>query len=163
MSLSCVPSRYLCRYCRSADPLPTPAPPQLQRTPTSESVATKRKTQGTALSIPLMAMASSVSSVVVCSSSFFVKGTAVSSSSLRLSPSVAAFGISNGGGSRITAMATKKVTARPKFSGKKSWLPGVKSGGNLVDPEWLDGSYVTTYTCVSRVQACWISASCDFF
>jgi hypothetical protein len=113
-----------------------------------------------------MAMASSASLVVVCSSSFFVKGTAVSSSSsssLRLSPSVAAFGISNGGGSRITAMATKKVSARPKFSGgKKSWLPGVKGGGNLVDPEWLDGSYVTTYTSVSRVQACWISASCDF-
>ncbi len=107
-------------------------------------------------------MASTASSVVVCSSSFFLKGTAVSSSSLRLSPSVAAFGISNGGGSRITAMATKKVTARPKFSGKKSWLPGVKGGGNLVDPEWLDGSYVTTYTSVSRVQACWISASCDF-
>jgi hypothetical protein len=40
-------------------------------------------------------------------------------------------------------MATKKVTAKPKFSGKKSWLPGVKSGGDLVDPEWLDGSYVT--------------------
>ncbi|KAH9563755.1 hypothetical protein CY35_05G142800 [Sphagnum magellanicum] len=93
-----------------------------------------------------MAMASSVSSaVVVCSSSFFVKGTAVSSSSLRLSPSVAAFGISNGGGSRITAMATKKVTARPKFSGKKSWLPGVKGGGNLVDPEWLDGSLPGDY------------------
>jgi hypothetical protein len=114
-----------------------------------------------------MAMASSASLVVVCSSSFFVKGTAVSSSSsssLRLSPSVAAFGISNGGGSRITAMATKKVSARPKFSGgKKSWLPGVKGGGNLVDPEWLDGSYVTTYTSVSRVQACWISASGDFF
>lgn len=25
---------------------------------------------------------------------------------------------------------------------KKSWLPGVRGGGNLVDPEWLDGSYV---------------------
>lgn len=23
---------------------------------------------------------------------------------------------------------------------KKSWLPGVRAGGNLVDPEWLDGS-----------------------
>lgn len=23
---------------------------------------------------------------------------------------------------------------------KKSWLPGVRTGGNLVDPEWLDGS-----------------------
>lgn len=28
------------------------------------------------------------------------------------------------------------VAAAPK----KSWLPGVKAGGNLVDPEWLDGS-----------------------
>ncbi|CAI0473635.1 unnamed protein product [Linum tenue] len=23
---------------------------------------------------------------------------------------------------------------------KKSWIPAVKGGGNLVDPEWLDGS-----------------------
>ncbi len=75
--------------------------------------------------------------------SSFVKGTVGISSSngLRLSPSVS-FGVGNGC-SRITAMATKKVTAKPKFSGKKSWLPGVKSGGDLVDPEWLDGSYVT--------------------
>jgi light-harvesting complex II chlorophyll a/b binding protein 6 len=23
---------------------------------------------------------------------------------------------------------------------KKSWIPAVKGGGSLVDPEWLDGS-----------------------
>lgn len=23
---------------------------------------------------------------------------------------------------------------------KKSWIPAVKGGGNLLDPEWLDGS-----------------------
>ncbi|KAJ7524027.1 hypothetical protein O6H91_18G073600 [Diphasiastrum complanatum] len=48
------------------------------------------------------------------------------------------FGVSNG--CRVVAMATKKVSARPAL-GKKSWLPGVKAGGNLVDPEWLDGSW----------------------
>ncbi|MQL95984.1 hypothetical protein Taro_028649 [Colocasia esculenta] len=28
---------------------------------------------------------------------------------------------------------------------KKSWLPGVRGGGNLVDPEWLDGSLPGDY------------------
>lgn len=23
---------------------------------------------------------------------------------------------------------------------KKSWIPGVRGGGNFIDPEWLDGS-----------------------
>ncbi len=91
-----------------------------------------------------VATSASVSQLTAAvSRSSFVKGTVSVSSSngLRLSPSVS-FGVGNGC-SRITAMATKKVTAKPKFSGKKSWLPGVKSGGDLVDPEWLDGSYVT--------------------
>lgn len=96
-----------------------------------------------------MAVASSASVsqlTAAVSRSSFVKGTVGISSSnngLRLSPSVS-FGVGNGC-SRITAMATKKVTAKPKFSGKKSWLPGVKSGGDLVDPEWLDGSLPGDY------------------
>ncbi|CAI0473636.1 unnamed protein product [Linum tenue] len=28
---------------------------------------------------------------------------------------------------------------------KKSWIPAVKGGGNLVDPEWLDGSLPGDY------------------
>ncbi len=101
------------------------------------------------------------------SRSSFVKGTVGISSSnngLRLSPSVS-FGVGNGC-SRITAMATKKVTAKPKFSGKKSWLPGVKSGGDLVDPEWLDGSYVTGSLSLSlslSFLCCWLSLSLFLF
>jgi hypothetical protein len=63
-------------------------------------------------------------------------------------------------------MATKKVTAKPKFSGKKSWLPGVKSGGDLVDPEWLDGSYVTGSLSLSlslSFLCCWLSLSLFLF
>ena len=30
------------------------------------------------------------------------------------------------------------VAAAPK----KSWIPGVRGGGNFINPEWLDGSYV---------------------
>jgi hypothetical protein len=40
-------------------------------------------------------------------------------------------------------MATKRVVRSTKPSRKLSWLPGVKGGGNFVDPEWLDGSYVS--------------------
>jgi len=32
------------------------------------------------------------------------------------------------------------VVAAAASAPKKSWIPGVKFGGNLVDPEWLDGS-----------------------
>ena len=32
------------------------------------------------------------------------------------------------------------IVAAAAAANKKSWLPGVKAGGNLVDPEWLDGS-----------------------
>lgn len=47
--------------------------------------------------------------------------------------------------SRVVAMATKKVSARPAGGGKKSWIPAVKNGGNLTDPEWLDGSLPGDY------------------
>lgn len=63
------------------------------------------------------------------------------SSALKSCPSLS-FAPSNG--SRLVCMATKKVTAKPS-SGKKSWLPGVKGGGSLVDPEWLDGSLPGDY------------------
>ncbi len=79
-------------------------------------------------------------------SSSFVKGTNASScgGGLRLSssPSVS-FGVGNVC-PRVTAMATKRVIKSTKPGRKLSWLPGVKGGGNFVDPEWLDGSYVST-------------------
>jgi len=80
-------------------------------------------------------------------SSSFVKGTNPSScgGGLRLSssPSVS-FGVGNVC-PRVTAMATKRVTRSTKPSRKLSWLPGVKGGGNFVDPEWLDGSLPGDY------------------
>ncbi|MCO5553780.1 hypothetical protein L7F22_007306 [Adiantum nelumboides] len=63
------------------------------------------------------------------------------SSALKSCPSVS-LGPSNG--SRLVCMATKKVSAKPS-SGKKSWLPGVRGGGDLVDPAWLDGSLPGDY------------------
>ncbi|KAF5731944.1 chlorophyll a-b binding protein CP24 10A chloroplastic-like [Tripterygium wilfordii] len=35
---------------------------------------------------------------------------------------------------------TRKLVVAAALQPKKSWLPGVKAGGSLVDPEWLDGS-----------------------
>ncbi|XP_040946837.1 uncharacterized protein [Gossypium hirsutum] len=56
--------------------------------------------------------------------------------------SQALWGASSIGPIVATPAATRKrklivVAAAPP---KKSWLPAVKGGGNLVDPEWLDGS-----------------------
>lgn len=36
--------------------------------------------------------------------------------------------------------APRRLVVAAAAAPKKSWLPGVKAGGNLVDPEWLDGS-----------------------
>lgn len=59
------------------------------------------------------------------------------------------------GGKRTQTLLSAGVSARPSGTGassskrffvvaaaqpKKSWIPGVRGGGNLVDPEWLDGS-----------------------
>lgn len=35
---------------------------------------------------------------------------------------------------------TKRLNVVAAAAPKKSWLPGVRGGGNLIDPEWLDGS-----------------------
>lgn len=37
------------------------------------------------------------------------------------------------------SVAPKRLTVAAAAA-KKSWIPAVKGGGNLVDPEWLDGS-----------------------
>ena len=79
-----------------------------------------------------VASSASVSQITAVSASSFVR----SSRSLRAAPAVS-FGVKNV--SRVVAMATRKVSAR-SAGGKKSWLPGVRGGGDLVDPEWLDGS-----------------------
>ncbi|KAK9697155.1 hypothetical protein RND81_08G018600 [Saponaria officinalis] len=41
--------------------------------------------------------------------------------------------------------ATRRVVVAAAAAGKKSWIPAVKGGGNLVDPEWLDGSLPGDY------------------
>lgn len=38
------------------------------------------------------------------------------------------------GSKKFVVMAA--AAAKPK----KSWIPGVRGGGNFIDPEWLDGS-----------------------
>lgn len=45
-------------------------------------------------------------------------------------------------GARVgAALAPKRLSvAAAAAAPKKSWIPAVKGGGNLLDPEWLDGS-----------------------
>lgn len=86
-----------------------------------------------------VASSASIAQAAVVPASSFVTGSRARLSSCASVSSLA--GVSNG--SRLFAMATKKVSAKPKAGatgGKKSWLPGVRGGGNLVNPEWLDGS-----------------------
>lgn len=41
----------------------------------------------------------------------------------------------------VAAVSPKRlIVAAAASAPKKSWIPGVRFGGNLVDPEWLDGS-----------------------
>ncbi|KAI3933262.1 hypothetical protein MKW92_039656 [Papaver armeniacum] len=39
-----------------------------------------------------------------------------------------------------TVVSSRKLVIVAAAGAKKSWIPAVKGGGNLVDPEWLDGS-----------------------
>jgi light-harvesting complex II chlorophyll a/b binding protein 6 len=46
-------------------------------------------------------------------------------------------------GSKVSVAAAspkRLIVAAAASAQKKSWIPGVRFGGNLVDPEWLDGS-----------------------
>lgn len=36
--------------------------------------------------------------------------------------------------------APRRLVVVAAAAPKKSWIPAVKGGGNLIDPEWLDGS-----------------------
>jgi hypothetical protein len=80
-----------------------------------------------------MAVASNALQITAVSTAAFVR----TSPAFNVRPAVS-FGVRNV--SRVVAMATKKFSARPAAGGKKSWIPAVKGGGNLTDPEWLDGS-----------------------
>ncbi|WVY95542.1 hypothetical protein V8G54_034630 [Vigna mungo] len=44
------------------------------------------------------------------------------------------------GGKVGVAVSPRRLIVVAAAAPKKSWLPGVRGGGNLVDPEWLDGS-----------------------
>ncbi|KAK9077133.1 hypothetical protein SSX86_005469 [Deinandra increscens subsp. villosa] len=43
------------------------------------------------------------------------------------------------GGATVTT-APRRAVITSAVAAKKSWIPAVKGGGNLIDPEWLDGS-----------------------
>ncbi|XP_020575874.1 chlorophyll a-b binding protein CP24 10A, chloroplastic [Phalaenopsis equestris] len=45
----------------------------------------------------------------------------------------------------VVAPAPRRFVFVAAAAAKKSWLPGVRFGGNLVDPEWLDGSLPGDY------------------
>lgn len=42
----------------------------------------------------------------------------------------------------VNVVGSRKLVVVAAAQPKKSWIPAVKGGGNLIDPEWLDGSYV---------------------
>lgn len=44
------------------------------------------------------------------------------------------------GTAAVVAAAPKRIVTTAAVAPKKSWIPAVKGGGNLIDPEWLDGS-----------------------
>lgn len=49
--------------------------------------------------------------------------------------------LSAGAAARVGGnVAPKRFIVVAAAAPKKSWLPGVRGGGNFVDPEWLDGS-----------------------
>ena len=45
----------------------------------------------------------------------------------------------------VNVVSSSKLVIVAAAQPKKSWLPGVRGGGNLVDPEWLDGSLPGDY------------------
>eukprot|EP00249_Psilotum_nudum_P001703 c14337_g1_i1 orf=572-1366(-) len=82
-------------------------------------------------------LCASLSKISALPSSLIISGHQNLKSSTSPSPSVT-------NGFRVVGMATKKASTKGA-TGKKSWLPGVRGGGNLVDPEWLDGSLPGDY------------------
>ena len=43
-------------------------------------------------------------------------------------------------GKPAVAGASRRLLVVAAAVPKKSWVPGVKGGGNFINPEWLDGS-----------------------
>lgn len=76
-------------------------------------------------------MAASSGAVVNGLGSAFLCGGRRSRSLLR----PAGFGAREGSGAGSRNLVVV-AAAQPK----KSWIPAVKGGGNIIDPEWLDGS-----------------------
>ncbi|GMP39058.1 hypothetical protein CsSME_00010047 [Camellia sinensis var. sinensis] len=54
----------------------------------------------------------------------------------------APIGARAGGGAAVVPRRFVVVAA---VAPKKSWIPGVRGGGNFIDPEWLDGSLPGDY------------------
>lgn len=77
-------------------------------------------------------MASTSAVVLQGLSTPFLSGPRTARRSLLLAPGPTAAGGAGRGPRRLAVVA-----AAPQ---KKSWIPGVRGGGNLIDPEWLDGS-----------------------
>ncbi|RDX58144.1 Chlorophyll a-b binding protein CP24 10A, chloroplastic, partial [Mucuna pruriens] len=50
-----------------------------------------------------------------------------------------------GGKVGVAAVSPRRLIVVAAAAPKKSWLPGVRGGGNFVDPEWLDGSLPGDY------------------
>lgn len=76
-------------------------------------------------------MAATSGTVVNGLGSAFLSGGRRSRSLLR----AAGFGAKAGSGAGSRNLVVV-AAAQPK----KSWIPGVRGGGNFIDPEWLDGS-----------------------
>lgn len=45
-----------------------------------------------------------------------------------------------GGKVGAAAVSPRRLVVAAAAAPKKSWIPGVRGGGNFIDPEWLDGS-----------------------
>lgn len=80
-------------------------------------------------------MASTSAAILNGLGSPFLSGGKKSQSLLSSSPLAA-----SRSGLSAAAAAPRRVVVSAALPPKKSWLPGVRGGGNLVDPEWLDGS-----------------------
>lgn len=86
-----------------------------------------------------MAAATSATAVVNGFTSPFLSGGKKSSQSLFVAINNK---VGAGAGAGAGISTTRRVVVAAAAAPKKSWIPAVKGGGNFVDPEWLDGSYV---------------------
>lgn len=89
----------------------------------------------------MAATAGSASAIVNGFTSPFLSGSNYRGTTFKALFGVVGIGkVGNGGVS-----ARRLVVAAAAGAQKKSWIPGVRAGGNFVDPEWLDGSLPGDY------------------